>query len=156
MRAAGSALPRGLFDHVRNPEQQLRGYRWDLSHQLLVPADHFGWRAILDQFALVNEQNPIAQLSYAVEVVRDKDDGLSRGPKFADAVHALLLEAGVADAKDLVDQQDIGINGDGDRERQPHVHSGGVLLDRRIDKLSQFGELDDARLPFEYLLLGQA
>ncbi len=36
---------------------------------------------------------------------------------------ALLLEIGVADGEDLVEQQDVGIEVRGNREAQPHVHA---------------------------------
>ena len=37
-------------------------------------------------------------------------------------VEALLLERGVADGEHLVDEQDVGVDLDGGRERQPDVH----------------------------------
>ncbi len=36
-------------------------------------------------------------------------------------VEALLLEGGVADREHLVDQQDLGVDLDRDREGEPHV-----------------------------------
>ena len=47
---------------------------------------------------------------------------------------ALLLEFGVTDGQHLVDEQDLGLEVGGDREREAHVHAARVALDRRIEE----------------------
>ena len=63
--------------------------------------------------------------------------------RFGHAPEALPLELGVADGEDLVDDQDLGLEVRGDREREPHVHAAGVALDRRVEELLDAGEVDD-------------
>ena len=57
-------------------------------------------------------------------------------------VEALLLEGGVADGEHLVDQQDVGVDLDRDRERQADVHARGVVLELEVLELAQLGEVD--------------
>ena len=56
---------------------------------------------------------------------------------------ALLLELRVAHRQHLVDDQDLGLEVRGHRERQPHVHAARVVLHRRVDELLDLGERDD-------------
>ena len=56
---------------------------------------------------------------------------------------AALLEIGVADREDLVEQQDVGIEVRRDGEAQPHVHARRVVLDRHVDEVGEPGILDD-------------
>ena len=61
----------------------------------------------------------------------------------ADLADALSLERRVAHGQHLVHQQDLGLEVGGDREGQPQVHPGRVVLDRRIDEALDLGEGDD-------------
>jgi hypothetical protein len=69
--------------------------------------------------------------------------GDAAGQQLAHPGHALFLEADVADAQHLVDDQHVGIEMGGDREAGPRVHPGGVALDRRVDEFLDPGEIDD-------------
>ena len=76
-------------------------------------------------------------------VVADKYD---RSPVLRDLAHlaqALSLKRAVADRQHFVDEKDLGLQVSGDRERQPDVHAARIVLDRRVDELADFGELDD-------------
>ena len=67
-------------------------------------------------------------------------------PDCAEVLHAAEaapLELRVADREHLVDEQDLGLEVRGDREREPHVHAARVALHRRVDELLDPGELDD-------------
>jgi len=64
-------------------------------------------------------------------------------PYVAHLAQALVLERLVADGEHLVHEQDVGIDVDRDREAQPDVHAGRVVLHRLIDEFGQLGELDD-------------
>ena len=56
-------------------------------------------------------------------VVRDEDDRPTFLAQAVEDVEALLLKGGVADGEHLVDQQDVGVDLDRHREREPHVHA---------------------------------
>ncbi len=71
-------------------------------------------------------------------------------------VEALLLERGVADGEDLVDQQDVGVDLDRDRERQADVHPRGVVLELQVLELAQLGEVDHAVVALASLARGEA
>ena len=60
-------------------------------------------------------------------------------------LEALLLEGGVADGEHLVDQQDLGVDLDRGREREPHEHPRGVVLQAQVEELLELGEGDDVR-----------
>ena len=60
-----------------------------------------------------------------------------------DAVEALALERLVADREHLVDEEDVGVDVDGDREPEPHVHARRVVLHLLVDELLELGEVDD-------------
>ena len=67
-------------------------------------------------------------------------------PCLRDVAHfpeALLLERGVADGEHFVDEQDLGLEMRGDRERQPQVHAARVALDRRVEEPLDLREGDD-------------
>ena len=72
-----------------------------------------------------------------------KHDRAPLALELPDALHALALERLVAHGEHLVDEEDLGVDVDGDRERQPHVHARRVELDLVVDELLDAGEVDD-------------
>src|SRR5215469_4874042 len=71
----------------------------------------------------------------------------NHGATFAsDVTHfseAFFLKANVTDGKNLVDQQNFGLEVRGNGECQADVHSAGIVLHRRVDELFQLCEGDD-------------
>jgi hypothetical protein len=53
------------------------------------------------------------------------------------------FKSSVADGQRFVDDEDIGINADCGRERQPSLHAGRVCLERLIDDIAQLTGIDD-------------
>ena len=72
-----------------------------------------------------------------------KHDGLALVSHLGELLVALALESLVADREHLVDEQDVGVDVDGDREPEPDVHARGVVLDRLVDERLDPGEVDD-------------
>ena len=68
-----------------------------------------------------------------------RPDGLQRRER----VEALLLEGGVADGEHLVDEQDVRVGLDRDREGEPDVHPRRVVLELEVHELLELGERDD-------------
>ena len=75
--------------------------------------------------------------------MRDEEErGALRAADLADALEALALEVGVADAENLVDDQEVGHEHGRGGEHQPHVHAGRIGLGRLVDVLLKLGEVD--------------
>ena len=60
---------------------------------------------------------------HGAHVVRDEQDRLAGLADADELVEALLLERRVADGEHLVDQQDVGVDLDHHREREPDEHA---------------------------------
>ena len=73
----------------------------------------------------------------------DEDHGAAFTLDVGHAAEALALELGVADGKDLIDDEDVRLEMGGHREGQSKVHARRVPLDRGVEELSEAGELDD-------------
>ena len=56
---------------------------------------------------------------------------------------ATALEFFVADRKDFIHHQNVGLHVDGDTESQTHIHSTRVMLDRVINKFPQPTEINN-------------
>ena len=61
----------------------------------------------------------------------------------AHPAETLLLEGEIPHGKDLVDDEDVGLEVRRDGESQPDVHPARVPLDRLVEVLLDAGELDD-------------
>ena len=77
------------------------------------------------------------------ERVRHDDDRASLGAEVGEPLVAPPLELLVADGQHLVDEQDVGVDVDGHREAEAHVHPRRVVLHRGVDEALEPGELDD-------------
>ena len=98
--------------------------------------------AQMHKMSSLQQHRAVAEAVQRTHVVRYKHD---RSPLVAHSVEdvkALLLKGGVADGEHLIDEQDVGVDLDRDRECQPDVHAGGVVLELQLLELAQFGEVD--------------
>ncbi|OQA42175.1 MAG: hypothetical protein BWY52_02294 [Chloroflexi bacterium ADurb.Bin325] len=73
----------------------------------------------------------------------DKQDRPAAARDFAHFPEAFLLECGIADGKDFIDNKDFRVQVRGHGEGEPHVHAGAVAFDRGVDELLDLGEGDD-------------
>src|SRR5262245_46722724 len=76
-------------------------------------------------------------------VVADEQDRPALLRHLADLAETFPLEGGVADRQHLVDQENLWLEMDGDRERQADIHATRVVLGGGIDELLDLGEADD-------------
>ena len=58
-------------------------------------------------------------------------------------IDATSLKFGIADCKNLINEQNIRVEIGGNRKRQPDIHSAGIVLHWSIDEFLDFGEADD-------------
>src|SRR5208337_1558518 len=100
------------------------------------------------------QQNPaIAILSNQRHAVRDENDGLSGLAEVLDAREALLLESGIANSEDFINDEDLRVHFGSNGECEPRVHARGILLHWCIDEITNFGEVDDTLLSLLHLFL---
>ncbi len=88
--------------------------------------------------------------------MRDEQDGLVAAAELGKLVEALRGERLVANGEHFVDEKNVRIDVDRDRESEPHVHAGRVGLDRRVDEILEFGEVHDLVEALGDLALRQA
>ena len=80
-------------------------------------------------------------------VVGDEDERLAGVALLAEDVHALLGEGRVADGEHLVDEHDVGVGLDHDREGEADHHARGVVLELEVDEVRELGELEHGVQP---------
>ena len=111
--------------------------------RLEVVGDDSRTRPILHDPPAVEQDRPVAEPRDRLHVVRDEEHRPAGGAEVLHPPEAAPLELGVAHGQHLVDEQDLGLEVRGDREREPHVHAARVALHGRVDELLDAGELDD-------------
>ena len=84
--------------------------------------------------------------------MRDEDQDLGFLHQIVHPLLRLLDEGRVAGRHRLVEQQDVGVDGRRDREGQADQYTGGVILDRHVQKIAQLGKLRDLQHLFLDLL----
>ena len=89
------------------------------------------------------EQRAVAEAGQRLEVVADEHDRLALRAEAVERREALLLEALVADGEHLVEQEDVEVDLDRDRVREPDLHPGGEVLQLLVDEALELGERDD-------------
>src|SRR6266508_1651065 len=91
--------------------------------------------AVVQHSAVVEHQAAAAEPRHQVHGVGDEQDGAAPLLELGDLGQALGLEGLVAHGQHLVDQQDVGVHVHRDREAEPHVLAGRVVLDLVVDEL---------------------
>ena len=98
---------------------------------------------------MVDPDRALAELLDLVDVVADEKQRRTAGKHLLHAVVAFLLEHEVTHRQNFVAGQDVGPHLGGDGEAQAGDHAGRVVFHRHIDKIPQFGKVDDV---FEVLV----
>ena len=112
-------------------------------HLLQVAAGDVDGVAVLADLAVLQPDGPVAQRLHLAQAVGHQHDGDALAAQLVDVVEAAALEALVADRDHLVEQEDLRVHVDGDREPEPHLHAAGVDAHGRVDELADVGEVDD-------------
>ena len=112
--------------------------------------------ARLDDAPGLEQHGAVAEPAHRRHVVGHEQHGGARLADALELVEALLLEGRVADREHLVDQQDLGVDLDHHREREPHEHARRVVLELQVDEVVQLGEVDDAVEAAQRVALGEA
>ena len=75
--------------------------------------------------------------------VRDQEHGLAARQHGVKSLVCLALERTVADRQGLVDDDRWFVQRGDERERHPRLHAAGQVTKRRVDEVTDLGELDD-------------
>jgi len=119
-----------------------RGRAREGLHRAPVVAEHVAHRAVGLDHAIAQPDGPLADRLDRLEVVGDEHHGGALGQHRPHAVETLLLEGGVADGQDLVDQQDVGLRLDHHRECETDEHARRIVLELQVDELLELGEVE--------------
>lgn len=90
---------------------------------------------------VLQPDNPVAHIADLLQAVGHEQNRRTAAHQLQHPPAALFLKRGVAHRQDLVHDQDLRVHHRRDGKRQPRQHSGGVVPDRHLDELSQFGKL---------------
>ena len=111
--------------------------------ELQIAARDVPGRADLHDLAALEQHRAVAEALDLVHVVRDEQDRAPLALGLVQDVVALLLERGIAHGEHLVDEQEVRVDVDHHREREPDLHARRVVLQLEVLELVQLGEVDD-------------
>src|SRR5438105_189453 len=97
---------------------------------------------------MVEQQNPGAESAHRLKIVGHQHDRLALFAKLIQASVTLGAKLGIAYCQHLINQQNIGIYLRGDGKSQTHEHAGRILLNGRINEVSQSSKIEDLLFAF--------
>src|SRR6266566_1797602 len=100
-------------------------------------------RAVLADVTRVDPEDALAEAANLIELMGDEDDGATGAGNVPHLAQAFFLEIDVAYGENFVDEEDLRLEVGSDGEGQADVHSGRIMLHRRVDELFKLGEGDD-------------
>src|SRR5271157_461665 len=104
----------------------------------------------MHDFAMIQQQYPIAHNADAINGMRDEDYRSSLFLNAKDLTKTLVLERQITDGKNLIDQQDIGVAMNRYCKSKTNVHARRIRAYGSIDEISYFGKIDDLMKPTPY------
>ena len=108
---------------------------------------HFGNQSLLYHLPMFQPHELVTELIDLLRAMGNQNKRHTFRAQCGNLGEALVLERLVAYGKDLVGQQDIRFQMDSHGKTQAHLHPGGVVLERRVDEVFEFGEFDDVLHP---------
>ena len=108
---------------------------------------HLGDTPLLQHPPVLQTNELVTEFVDLLRAMRNQDERHAFRTQCGDLGEALVLEWLVAYGKDLIGEQDIGLQMDRHGESQAHLHPGGIVFERRIDEVFEFGEFDDVLHP---------
>src|SRR5262245_27599169 len=73
----------------------------------------------------------------------DENDGSPSTTNVLHFANAFILESRIADSQNFINQQNLWLQMGRHGESQSHIHATGIMLNRRVNELFDFGERDD-------------
>jgi hypothetical protein len=92
---------------------------------------------------MVQDNAPVADTGYKVQIMANDNQRLSRVGKLFDLIEAFTLEWLISNCQDLIDKKDFRIRMDSHRKREPQIHSGRVELHLGIDEVTDFRKFNN-------------
>ena len=127
---------RGLFWFPLDPARIV-------AHGLEVFPDRFFGGSIQSDRTLFEQDRARADIGDGREVMGDHQNCAALVAQLGGFSHATVLKSLVADAQDLVDDQNIGFHVGSDGETQADGHAARVAFDWGIEERADLGKLDD-------------
>ena len=106
----------------------------------VVPRGGVGSGTVELDAAVVKNDAARAECIDGGHVVGDQDDGATSTGDVAHLAKALFLKVDVANGQNFVNKEDFGLEVGCNRERQPHVHPGRIVLYGCVDEFLELGE----------------
>ena len=113
------------------------------------------WGAVEDDFAFFDEDGTRTETTDGVHVVGNEDDGLAVVAQRFEVIVALLLESGITDGEDFVEEENVAVSADGDGKSKTDLHARGVVLELLVLERLKFGELPDVVIHGVHLVVGE-
>ena len=110
---------------------------------LVVPGDDIRGLALGNHPALLEQDDAITDELDRRRIVAHEHDGRVARTPLEHFSEALLLKRLVADGQHLVEQQNLSLHGDRNREGEPKLHPRGVRAHGLVDERTEPGEVDD-------------
>src|SRR5262245_22757384 len=99
--------------------------------------------AFLGDPSAVEQNRAVAERSDYARIMTDHDSRLAAVPKAAKALLAPPAEAGVADRKNLIQNQDAPKRVEGDRVREPRGHTTREVFQLQVRETLHLRECED-------------
>ncbi len=123
---------------------------------MAVSLHHIGSGTIFENFAVFDPDQALACVARRGQHMSDDEDGRAFVVQFENSPEATLLEFGIANGQNFIDQNNVRIDVQRHAARQPRIHPGRVVFHRLVQKFPQPGKLDDAFEAFVNILAGHA
>ena len=117
---------------------------------------HFGNQSLLYHLPMFQPHELVTELIDLFRAMGNQDERHAFRTQCGDLGEALVLEGLVAYGKDLIGEQDVRLQMDRHGEAQAHLHSGGIIFERRINEVFEFGEFDDVLHPLFDIPIAEA
>ena len=85
----------------------------------------------------------------------DKNNGLFVVFKINKVIVAFLLEGGVADGEDFIEEQDVTAGANGDREGQANLHAGRIIFELLVLKIFELGKFPNIVIHGVYFFIAK-
>src|SRR5260221_12987760 len=92
---------------------------------------------------MAEPKGPVTERLDVSRGVRYEKNSSSPAAQLVDLPHAALPEVHIAHSEGFIDQQNVRIDVNGNREGKPDGHAARIRLNRLVDEFADFGKVND-------------